>query len=84
MEYELEPNICSYCKHKQKHKNWNKFLSLMCSCGHVFGDHMGYHPHKCGNEVTHDDGHCEEFSPAAIYGPPKPTAEEIYESLRDS
>lgn len=82
MEYGLEPRTCSYCAHKEETKSWDKLLNLMCACGHPFGDHMGSHPHACGNGALHADDHCEEFFPAVTYGPPRPTAEEVYESLR--
>lgn len=74
-------NPCEYCGNA-----WtDEIIERMCVCGHIFGYHVGEHPHHCVEQQdSQETCPCTEFKAALFYGPNLPTAEEIYESLRGS
>lgn len=75
-------NFCAYCTEQARQfpdeELLDSILATICVCGIRFGSHGSKHPHP-------KDG-CQAFEAKVIYhyGPRLPTAEEIYESLRDS
>lgn len=53
------------------------FDSMCANCGNRFGIHSGDHPHP----MMGDYEQCQAFK-QMMYGPYLPTAEEVYELLR--